>query len=161
MLVHRTRTCDPRIRVKLRWTPSYAAAVTLCPTRPERTGKGVAGATSEPSCSNASSATAPLPRDFLWVDSEDWPTTSDEVLRSLRAAENRCPATLSARLPGHREHCGPCRPVGPPARQLLKEAQLLLREALSTCRSGLLKAGASAPAAGSSNQLKNCAAALR
>src|SRR3984893_15897653 len=65
---------------------------------------------------SASSAVAPMPvatrrrcPHYRWVDTADWPSTSGDIFRSLRAAENRCPATLSARLPWHGKHCRPCR----------------------------------------------------
>src|SRR6267142_2559191 len=108
----RTRTCDPLIKSQLLWNLSYAPAVTpsrraLSEARQNAMG-GASSATSELSCSNASD-TAPLPRALTGLTQRNRPLTSCGVLKAGCVAKNRCPATLSARLPWHGKHCCPCR----------------------------------------------------
>ena len=70
------------------------------------------------SCSNASSNTAPLPPTSAGLTQRIGRQQAATFSEACRAAENRCPATLSARLPRHGKHCCPCRrpsPGSPPA----------------------------------------------
>src|SRR5206468_5482905 len=61
------------------------------------------------SCSNASSNTGAVAPTSAGLTRRIGRQPAATFSEACRAAENRCPATLSARLPWHGKHCCPCR----------------------------------------------------